>query len=133
MRLKSNGMVKDSSVLSLTSKYQSRGAPFLKLKEKLSDNFMHFLKKHRFSALMIGNTLYHGKSGNFFINMKKNKEGSLNKSNVENEKDKFSQSVNDINLNDTVNVNEYPNNVKNYDESFQATESKKISFFYVFL
>jgi len=49
---------------------------------------MHFLKKHRYSAIMIGNTLYQGKTGNFYINMKnqKNKEDKISEDILNNSK-----------------------------------------------
>lgn len=74
MKIKNSGLVRDLSQTTLTSRNERNLSPLLKLKEKLSDNFMHFLKKHRFSAVMVGNSLYQGKTGNFYINMKNNNE-----------------------------------------------------------
>jgi len=123
MKIKNNGLVRDLSHTTLTSRNERNASPFLKLKEKLSDNFMHFLKKHRFSAVMVGNTLYQGKTGNFYINMKNNKEQlqninpeNLNNSNLilntfENSKDKEKQqkAFNDRSIrnhNDSLNENQ---------------------------
>lgn len=48
--------------------------PFEKLKVKLDGNFVDFLKRHRFSTLMMGNKLYEGKSGDYYLkNNNKNK------------------------------------------------------------
>jgi hypothetical protein len=132
MKIKNNGLVRDLSQTTLTSRNERNASPFLKLKEKLSDNFMHFLKKHRFSAVMVGNTLYQGKTGNFYINMKDNKEQlqninpeNLNNSNhilntFENSKDKEKQqkAFNDRSIryhNDSLNENQSLN--RSLDES----------------
>jgi len=74
MKIKNNGLVRDLSQTTLGNRNERNASPFLKLKEKLAENFMHFLKKHRFSAVMVGNSLFQGKTGNFYINMKNTKD-----------------------------------------------------------
>lgn len=94
---------------------------------------MHFLKKHRFSAVMVGNSQFQGKSGNFYIQMKKNQENLINQTNpiieeLDNSesKEKLNTKNNDTNvggaiINDTYNDNNFFNN-----DSIQETESKII-------
>lgn len=120
MKLKNNGLAHNLSSVSFISSHEPRGAPFLKLKEKLSDNFRHFLNKHRFSAIMVGNSLYQGKTGNFYMQMKKNKDETSNQSNLinlntfENPNKETIQNIQNESLND--------NNI--FNESFPEAESK---------
>jgi hypothetical protein len=140
MKIKSSGLVKDFSKATLTSRNERSLSPLLKLKEKLSDNFMHFLKKHRFSAVMVGNTLFQGKTGNFYINMKNNKEQlqnfnpeflNLNNSNVlktlENSQANEKQ---DKGFNDRDSINNIDSLNQSLNQSLDESGSK---FFLIFL
>jgi len=74
LKLKEDGLIRNLTEQTINNNNTpvKIASPFLKLKEKLSDQFMNFLKKHRYSAIMMGNTLFQGQTGNFYINMKKN-------------------------------------------------------------
>jgi hypothetical protein len=86
-------------------------SPALKLKDKLSDQFDHFIRKHRFSAIMTGNELLEGKNANFYINLKKK----------ENEHEQLlNETLKNSNTNKSINENLF-------NESFGENESKGIN------
>jgi hypothetical protein len=83
--------------------------PFEKLKVKLDGDFVHFLKRHRFSTLMTGNKLYEGKSGDYYLkNKTKSKAEIMDLSISPNTEIKETQKISKIN------TNNFRQNYENY-------------------
>ena len=76
LQLKNQGYV---STIQETQRKKTSKSPALKLKDKLSDQFDHFLHKHRFSAIMTGNEMFQGQNANFYMKLKKSENENYRK------------------------------------------------------
>jgi hypothetical protein len=60
--------------LSRTLNREHSSSYLVRLKEKLDSDFNHFIKKHRFSSVMIGTKAYEGMSGDYYLKKRKEEE-----------------------------------------------------------
>jgi len=60
----------NETIKETTHKRTRSNVPFERIKEKLQDDYVEFLKNHRFSSVLTGNKKYEGKSGDYYLALK---------------------------------------------------------------
>jgi hypothetical protein len=80
--------------------------PFERLREKLDSDFTNFIKRHRFSSIMVGSKAYEGRNGDYYLKNRQHEEYVLNE--IDLMKESISGSLNSS----TIEACSVPKNLK---------------------